>query len=267
MSTSSESADEFVKITLEGTEMIARLSGSLAKNFIAMVYAISKDKSKNPKGKTSLNKLLKSNSKLEIFTIRKEDLEDFKKQAKTYKITYTALYNKNERSSDGMVDLIIKEEDAPRVNRLVERYNITKVDIQAVEKELNETSNIKQEELPQIEENQEILQHNTSDDLISSLLSPKEDMFEEMEDSTPSNITEKEIQLENILNKNEETKIIDEKPSIREKIEVYKNQIEDKKEVKIQEEIKDNPKKNEIRETKHKQPKKRYKKKRREKIK
>ncbi len=267
MSTASDSADEFVKLTLEGTEVVAKLSGSMAKNFIAMIYTMAKDRTKIPKGETSLTKMLKTNSKLEIFTIKLEDLEDFKKQARTYKIAFTSLYNKNKKTSDGMVDLIIKEEDAPRVNRVVERYNITKVDIQAVEKELNETPSVKAEETPQIETNEEVLQHNTSDDLINSLLNPQEDMFEEKEELTPSNITEKEIQLENILNKNEETKIIDEKPSIREKMEEYKKQIEDKKEVKVQEEIKDNPKKNEIRETKHKQPKKKKRKKRRENIK
>ena len=43
MSTTSDSADEFVKFMLDGTEVALRLSGSLAKEMAVMLYAMSKE--------------------------------------------------------------------------------------------------------------------------------------------------------------------------------------------------------------------------------
>ena len=140
MSTSSDSAEEIVRLSLEGFEVVAKLSGSMAKNLAVMLYAISKDTNKKTKGRTRLTNMLKSNSNLTIFSIKKEDYKDFKKEAKRYGILYCAVFNKNSKTSDGLVDLVIREEDSVRVNRVVERYNITKVDVEKVEKELDETN-------------------------------------------------------------------------------------------------------------------------------
>jgi len=96
MSTVSDSADEFVKIMIDGTEVVARLTGSMAKEMAVMLYAMTKEKKKKTVGQTRLNNMLKSNSNLRIFSIKKEDFQDFKKQSKRYGVLYSALYTKGE---------------------------------------------------------------------------------------------------------------------------------------------------------------------------
>ena len=83
MSTSSDAADQVVKFSLDGFEVIAKLSGTGAKNIAAMLYAIMKDK-KQTKGKTRIVNMLKTGKPLKIFSVKQEDLEVFAKEAKVY---------------------------------------------------------------------------------------------------------------------------------------------------------------------------------------
>ena len=106
-----------------------------------------------------------------MFSIKKESYQDFKKEAKKYRIAYSAIFNKNEKTSDGLIDLVVREQDARRVNRVVERYNITTVNVEKMEKELDdektETEN-KNTEKPVIDK--DIQEKNTSQDLMNKLL-------------------------------------------------------------------------------------------------
>ena len=265
MSTVSDSADEFVKIMLDGTEVVARLTGSMAKEMAVMLYAMTKETKKKTKGQTRLNNMLKNNSNFKIFTIKKENYQDFKTQAKRYGVLYSALGNKNAISRDGVIDILIKEEDANRVNRIVERFNLITVDQTEVEKVVEE-SELKAiptgEEKPEIQK--EIQEKNTSQDLLNKLMK-KQNIKEENENTNPSNISnaEKEIQSENLLKANEKTEGTkkEEKPSIREKIETIKKESEEKEKLKAKEETKETPKKENTKETKHEQPKKKNRKK------
>ena len=262
MSTESESAEQVVRLSLEGFEVVARLTGDMAKNFAVMLYALSKDTNKKTKGKTRLTNMLKQNSKLSIFSIKKEDYPLFKKEAKRYGILYSALFNKNAKTSDGKVDLIIKEDDAVRVNRLVERYNITRVDVEKVEKEIEQEGKTQEEnkgtDRPVIDK--DIQEKNTSQDLINKLMK-KQNIKEENENTNPSNFTgtEKNSPSENLLRQNEKSEKTDnsEKPSIHEKLERIKEQKaqEEKEQEKAVEEILQNPKQPKVNETVHEQPK------------
>ena len=101
-----------------------------------MLYTIFKDNSqKNTKGKTRLMNLLKSGKPLKIFTIQENDLRTFSEQAKNYGIAFHALRNKNETKKDGLVDIIVMDDAAPRVNRIVERFKLTAVDTAKIQTE------------------------------------------------------------------------------------------------------------------------------------
>lgn len=262
MSTESESAEQVVRLSLEGFEVVARLTGDMAKNFAVMLYALSKDTNKKTKGKTRLTNMLRQNSKLSIFSIKKEDYPLFKKEAKRYGILYSALFNKNAKTSDGKVDLIIKEDDAVRVNRLVERYNITRVDVEKVEKMIEQdgktTEVNKATDKPVIDK--DIQEKNTSQDLINKLMK-KQNVKEENENANPSNFTgaEKNSPSENLLRQNEKNEKMDnsEKPSVYEKLERIKEQKiqTEKEQEKIIEETIQNPKQSKVNETVHNQPK------------
>ena len=132
MSVSGDSAEQVVRLSLEGFEVIAKLTGSGAKNIAALLYTIMKDQ-KQTKGKTRINNMIKSGKALKIFSISKEDLKKFSQEAKRYGILYTALIDRNNKDLDGMVDIMVRDEDAPRINRIVERFKLTTIDTAKVE--------------------------------------------------------------------------------------------------------------------------------------
>lgn len=61
MSISSESAEQTIKLILDGTVVVAKISGMAVKNIAVALYTISQDQ-KQTKGKTRLNNMLKSDN-------------------------------------------------------------------------------------------------------------------------------------------------------------------------------------------------------------
>ena len=125
MNTSGEAADQVIRMSLNGVEVAARISGKAALEVATMLYVVMKDQKKT-KGKTRLTNLLKSGKPLTVFTLPNQDLASFQKEAKKYGILYYAVRNQKS-NSDGMVDIMVKSEDAPRINRIVERFKLADV--------------------------------------------------------------------------------------------------------------------------------------------
>ena len=270
MSTASDSADEFVKMMLDGTEVVARLTGNMTKEIAVMLYAMSKERNEHKTGKVRLNKMLKSKSNLKIFSIEKKDLEDFKKGAKKYKIPYSAIFVKGEVNKEGIIDIVVREEDAVLTNRIVENYKLTTVEQPQLDEVLEkaEIEDPTQAPKEKTEIQKEIQEKNTSQDLLNKLMK-KQNNKEENENTNPSNIpvTEKEVPSENLSKANEKMEGTkkEEKPSIMEKLDTIKKQREEKEQQKAKEETKETPKQEKSNETKHKQPKKKNRKKERSK--
>lgn len=132
---SSEAAESIVKMTLEGVEVAARITGEGAKNLSVLLYTMAKDK-KMTKGKIKLNDMLKSGNPLQIFSLKEEHLKKFNEEAKRYGVLYTALVDRKHKNDDGMVDLMVRAEDAPKVNRIVERFQLSIVDIASIKSEI-----------------------------------------------------------------------------------------------------------------------------------
>ena len=142
MSISSDSAEQTIRLTLEGMEVVAKISGAAVKNIAVALYTISRDQ-KQTKGKTYLNNMLKSDDELKIFSIKKEDLKTFYQEAKSYGILYCALINRKNKNIDGMVDIMVRAKDAPKVNIIVERYNMATFDKASIQTEIEkEKANI-----------------------------------------------------------------------------------------------------------------------------
>lgn len=124
MNTSGAVADEIVKVSLEGVEVVAKLTGTGAKQVAKMIYEMIRDNQLESAGKKSLVNMLKSGKELKIFTLKGNQLNKFMQEAKRYGISYCTLADKKENTADGIVDLLVKSEDASRVNRIVERFNL-----------------------------------------------------------------------------------------------------------------------------------------------
>ena len=85
MSVNGDASEQVVRLSLEGFEVIAKLTGSGAKNIAAMLYTMLKDKNKNQtRGKMRLSRMLQAGKQLKVFTVSKEDLKTFVREAKNY---------------------------------------------------------------------------------------------------------------------------------------------------------------------------------------
>lgn len=137
MNTSGDAAESIVKFSIEGVEVAAKITGTTAKEIGVLLYALLKDK-KQTKGKTTLNNMLKSGKELKIFTIKQEDFKKFASEAKRYGILYCALVNAKNKDKDGIIDIMVKTEDAARINRIVDRF-IVNYDEATIKSEINKT--------------------------------------------------------------------------------------------------------------------------------
>lgn len=125
MNTSGEAADQVVRMSLEVGEAALKISGAGAKQLAVLLYAILKEQKKT-RGRARLETLVRSGRPLTVFSVKESDLRKFVQEAKRYGILYCAVRNPR-GSSDGMVDIMVKEEDAPRINRIVERFQFATV--------------------------------------------------------------------------------------------------------------------------------------------
>ena len=82
--------------------------------------------------------MLKSGKELKVFTISEEHLKRFAQEAKRYGVVYCALRGK-ERSADGMVDVMVRAEDASKINRIVERFKLATVDTASIKHDIEKT--------------------------------------------------------------------------------------------------------------------------------
>jgi hypothetical protein len=136
MSTSADAADQVVNMSLQGVKVIAEITGAGAKNLATYLYAALKDQ-KRTRGKIRLEGLLRSGKELKVFAVNTEDLAKFSKEAKRYGILYCALRDKTDK--DGMCDIMVRAEDAGKINRIVERFSLATVDAAAIKTEIEKS--------------------------------------------------------------------------------------------------------------------------------
>lgn len=213
MNQSSDAAEQIVRMSLEGFEVAAKVTGSGAKNIAVLLYTIMKNREQTS-GKSKLSSMLKSGKPLTIFTIKKDDLAKFQQEAKRYGILYCALVDKKDKSKDGIVDIVVRKEDSARINRIVERFKFAEFNkaeiISSIEKnresinkgkEQNPKSRVKKKE-----------DNSLNPHLAKTEKSPLSKPFSEVQKTSP-------IKGNNLKSK---------KPSVRAKLNDYKKEIKDK---------------------------------------
>jgi hypothetical protein len=137
MTHSGDAAEQIVRISLEGVEVAAKITGTAAKEIATFLVAALKSDGKKLKlkGKARLASMLKSGKPLEIFSVKESDLGEFTRGAKEYGIVYCVLRNKK-HDKDGMCDIMVKADDAPRISHLAKRLEFATVDKVKIENEI-----------------------------------------------------------------------------------------------------------------------------------
>ena len=140
MSNGGDAAEQIIRISLDGVDYAIRIAGTGAKNLISLLMALAKSKKNQPpnlkpSGKERLKRMIKSGRPLDVFPVREQDIRAFTQEAKKYGIVYCAVRDK-EPKADGMVDVLVRKEDSPKINRVMERLQYATVDKTSIKSEI-----------------------------------------------------------------------------------------------------------------------------------
>lgn len=225
---SSDSAEQTVRLTLEGMEVAFRIMGTGAKNIAVIIYTMMKDKEQT-KGKARLSTMLKTGKPLKIFTIKAEDLKKFSQEAEKYGVLYCALAGKENSKIDGMVDILVREEDAAKINRIAERFNFK--DVATIQKELEQEKQARQNKGEKLK---------TEDEQFIDDIMPVEKGVQKEIPSNTDNMEEKNLSEIFYDTKQEGKKEISndsEKKSVIQELKEIENELQIKEKIELKQEI------------------------------
>ena len=169
MSYSGDAAEQVVRLSLETGEVAVKLAGEGAKQLAILLYAILREQKKT-KGKTRLTNMLRSGKELKVFAVKDSDLQLFCREAKKYGVLYCVL--KDRDATDGLTDIMVRAEDASKINRIFERFNLATVDMAEVRREIEQSREAQQNAAPEAPAAAEPMTEQEVDDLLDAMLSP-----------------------------------------------------------------------------------------------
>ena len=133
MAIENETADQVVRMVLQGSEVVLRLSGEAALRIAPMIYAALKD-GHTTKGKATLWEFLKSGKEQKMFRIPDEYLKAFTTASKKFGFPFVILKDKSK--TDGMTDIMVYASDASKVNRVIENFNLMVKQVEVIKPEV-----------------------------------------------------------------------------------------------------------------------------------
>ena len=216
---SADTADQMMKMTLEGIEVAAEIAmkagGSTARSLAATLYAILTDR-KKIKGKARLDSMLKSGKELKVFAIHHSDLKKFCEEAKHYGVLYSVLKEKN--NTDGIVDIMVRSEDASKISRIVDKFDLATIDTKAIRESIMAQKNQFRDVKP--------LSDQEHDELISKLMEQSNPTKARASSGTPFEPSSKTSKNEKPKKRSsgKEQPPISRRPSVRQQLITFKNQ-------------------------------------------
>ena len=214
MNNSGDVAEQMMRMSLEGAEVAVKFTGTGALKLASIIYKVLQQQEKT-KGKARLSSMLRSGKSLKVFTVKEEQLKRFSEEAKRYGVLYCVLKDKD--STDGQVDVMVRAEDAAKINRIVTRFNIATVDTASIKTEIENDKTTKTE--PQKEKPEKSKEDRILDDLMRKPASPERNesdnpFVERTERSSPSennSVKQRNSEFEGTTKRGD-------KPSVREEI-------------------------------------------------
>ena len=169
---SGDAAEQVVRMSLETGEVAVKLAGTGAKQLAILLYAILREQKKT-KGKTRLTNMLRSGKELKVFAVKDTDLQLFCREAKKYGVLYCVL--KDRDATDGITDIMVRAEDASKINRIFERFNLATVDMAEIRSEIERSRQEQQAEVPEAPAAAEPMTEQEVDELLDAMLSPPQE--------------------------------------------------------------------------------------------
>ena len=260
MNTGGEAAEQIVRMSLEGFEVAAKITGAGAKNIAILLYSILKEEQKT-KGKARLTNMLRSGKELKVFTVRNSDLKKFTQEAKKYGVLYCVLADRKNKDPNAEVDVIARAEDASKISRIAERFKLAS---EATASVVTDVEKAKDEKAGQPEPDIGVQDKAEKDKLLDALMSTPIQKEENAPNPSVAK-TEKsplsELTSEQPKKSAEGATMTKEKPSVKEELrkikESRKEQEADTSSALDKSSASDRAKKPPAGKTEHKQPQKR----------
>jgi len=169
-------------MSLEGGEVAVKLAGAGAKQLAILLYAILREQKKT-KGKIRLTNMLRSGKELKVFAVKDTDLRRFCVEAKRYGVLYCVLKDKD--ATDGITDIMVRAEDASKINRIFERFDLATVDMASVKSEIERNRAEQQTDAPETPAAGPMTEQET-EELLDALLAPVPEQEQAQEGELPS---------------------------------------------------------------------------------
>lgn len=122
-------ADQIVRYTLDGAEVVLKLSGMAAKQFALFAYAVLKGQKKT-RGKTRLVRMLREQRDFKFFKVPADKMKEFAKEAKGHGLLYVPIRNRKKKDD---IELVVFSDDASKVSRVLDNLNLDFVQAQTGE--------------------------------------------------------------------------------------------------------------------------------------
>ena len=261
MNHSGDAADQVVNMTVRGVEVAANIAGKAALSLAAFLIAASKSQ-KRTKGRTRMQAF--NGKPTKVFVIRSEDMKIFAEEARKYGVLYAAVINK--KQPDGLVDVVINANDAAKVNRIAERFALSTLEVDKIREDI--LKNRKMQETAPVKEHETSSQdaHTIGNDTLDEMLGgsakePKQKQPKEVSQENPTMAGTEKLETENSspfapIFGNKDNIVgedIERKLSVRSQIKELREERKAKLEAEKQ------PQKMHVRQTVHRQPKRKKK--------
>lgn len=241
-----DAAEQIVRLSLEGFEVAAKVTGEAAKNIAMLLISVLKQEQKT-KGKARLTNMIKSGKELKVFSVEQKDLLKFKEQAKKYGVLYTVLREKGNKDKHAVIDIIARAEDASKIQRIMDRFDLACVDrdkiVTAVEKDIESR---KEKAKSKDNAETESAEKSDDDDFFNSVIADDEPAPANTENESAQKDEETEVNEDNPFtertenplseqNSTETTQLSDDiadkdkKPSVKETLNHFKKEIDKQK--------------------------------------
>ena len=229
MNTSGEAAEQIVRMSLEGFEVAAKITGAGAKNIAVLLYSILKEEKKT-KGKARLTNMLRSGKELKVFTVKNGDLKKFTQVAKKYGVLYCVLADRGNKDPNAEVDVLARAEDASKISRIAERFKLASENTASI---VTVAEKSKEEKTGQPEPDIGVQEKAEKDKLLDELMGKPVQKEENAQNPSVAK-TEKSPQSEPISEQPKKsaegaTLTKDEKPSVREELRKIKESRKEQK--------------------------------------
>ena len=125
---------------------------------------------KKTKGKTRLTNMLRSGKELKVFAVKDTDLQLFCREAKKYGVLYCVL--KDRDATDGITDIMVRAEDASKINRIFERFDLATVDMAEIRSEIERSRAEQSADEPDTPAAAEPMTEQETEEFLDALFSP-----------------------------------------------------------------------------------------------